>query len=258
MTVRSETRQSVTTISLHRPKVRNAVDGETARGLVEAFEAFERDETAYVAVLWGEGGAFCAGWDLKYAMSLGGHRPLGDYDMPEDETAPVPPGLMGPTRHELSKPVIAAIAGPAVGGGLELALWCDLRVAETNAYFGAYTRRVGAPLVDGGSVRLPRLVGKGRALDMVLTGRTVMAAEARRIGLCERVVGPGEARTAAEQLAREIAAHPQAALLADRASVCSQHARTLRAALRREWVGGAGVLEAELARLFERVGGGTT
>lgn len=251
MSVRSERRGGVTTVVLGRPQVRNAVDGAAAAALVEAFRAFERDAAAHVAVLWGEGGAFCAGWDLAYAASLDGERPLAAFDVPDDGSAP-PPGPMGPTRIELSKPVVAAIAGPAVGGGLELALWCDLRVMETDAYAAVLTRRIGAPLVDGGSVRLPRLIGEGRALDMVLTGRRVGAEEACRIGLCERLAEPGEGRAAAEALAREIAAHPQPALRADRRSLRGQHGRPLAEALRREWAAGAPVLESELPALVER------
>src|SRR5205085_1380905 len=183
----------VTTVLLSRPECRNAVDGATARALAEAFAAFDADDAAAVAVLHGEGGVFCAGADLKAAGTSAGNRvsAIGD-------------GPMGPTRMRLSKPVIAAVAGHAVAGGLELALWCDLRVADETAVFGVFCRRWGVPLIDGGTVRLPRLIGASRAMDMVLTGRAVGAAEALEIGLVNRVVPPGQSRAAAEELARRI------------------------------------------------------
>src|SRR4051794_12127633 len=184
----------VTTVILDRPAVRNAVDGPTAERLAEAFRAFEADESARVAVLWGAGGTFCAGADLK---ALGGER--------SNRVAPDGDGPMGPTRMALSKPVIAAIAGHAVAGGLELACWCDLRVVEEDAVLGVFCRRWGVPLIDGGTVRLPRLIGLSRALDLILTGRPVDAHEAHAIGLANRVVGVGEARFAAEALAGELA-----------------------------------------------------
>ena len=184
MSVRVEKEGPVTTVILSRPERRNAVDRRTADALAEAFRAFEDDDEARVAVLFGEGGTFCAGADLKAASSgEGANRVTADGD-----------GPMGPSRMQLSKPVIAAVAGHAVAGGLELALWCDLRVAETSAVFGVFCRRWGVPLVDGGTVRLPRTVGMGRALDMILTGRPVPADEASRIGLADRVVPDGEAR----------------------------------------------------------------
>jgi enoyl-CoA hydratase len=198
----------VTTVILDRPAVRNAVDGPTAALLAEAFADFEADPDAAVAVLTGAGGTFCSGADLKAVGTPRGNR-----------TEPDGPGPMGPTRMRLSKPVIAAIAGHAVAGGLELALWCDLRVAEEDAVFGVFCRRWGVPLIDGGTVRLPQIVGAGRALDLILTGRPVPAPEAFQMGLVSRLVPPGTARKMAEQLAREIAGLPQACLRSDRAAL---------------------------------------
>ena len=209
--VRVERDGPVTTVILSRPEARNAVDAAAARLLADAFRAFEADDDAAVAVLWGEGGTFCAGADLK-AMD---HR-----------VEPVESGAdgpMGPTRMRLSKPVVAAIEGYAVAGGLELALWCDLRVAAQNATLGVFCRRWGVPLIDGGTVRLARLIGQSRAMDMVLTGRPVGAQEAYEMGLANRVVGPGESRAAAEALAADLARFPQTCLRADRASVLDQH-----------------------------------
>jgi len=204
VSVRVERSGPVTTVILDRPEARNAVDGATAQALADAFRAFDVDEDAAVAVLWGAGGSFCSGADLK-AMS---NRVEPDGD-----------GPMGPSRMVLSKPVIAAVAGHAVAGGLELACWCDLRVVEESATFGVFCRRFGVPLIDGGTVRLPRLVGLGRALDLILTGRAVDAEEALRIGLADRVVPHGAARAAAEELARGLAALPQPTLRSDRLSV---------------------------------------
>jgi enoyl-CoA hydratase len=229
--VRSERAGRVTTVILDRPAVRNAVDRETAAQLTAAFLAFDRDPEADVAVLWGAGGVFCAGADLRQVASEGGGGWLDDLALPAGGGAP-PPGPMGPSRLELGKPVIAAVAGPAVAGGMELALWCDLRVLEESAYFGVYCRRWGVPLIDGGTVRLPSLVGLGRALDIILTGRQVPAAEALAIGLCDRVVGDGAARAAAEDLARQLARFPQACLRADRASVLRQQVSVYRLAAR--------------------------
>ncbi|MFI8215080.1 crotonase/enoyl-CoA hydratase family protein [Streptomyces sp. NPDC085932] len=231
MPVRVERRGPVTTVVLSRPEVRNAVDGPTAAELAAAFRAFEADEEARTAVLWGEGGTFCAGADLKALGS--GH---GNHVEPEGD------GPMGPTRMRLSKPVIAAVAGHAVAGGLELALWCDLRVAEEDAVFGVFCRRWGVPLIDGGTVRLPRLIGTGRALDLILTGRPVPAAEALAMGLVNRVVPPGGARAAAEELAAAIARFPQSCLRSDRASVLDQEGLGERAALEAEFRHGADVL----------------
>lgn len=211
-TVVVEAAGAVTTITISRPEVRNAVDGPTAIALAEAFSDFDADPDAAVAVLTGAGGTFCAGADLKAIGTPDGNR-----------TEPDGPGPMGPTRMRLSKPVIAAVAGHAVAGGFELALWCDLRVAEQDAVFGVFCRRWGVPLVDGGTVRLPRIVGLGRALDMILTGRAVGAAEAREIGLVDRLVPHGSARTEAEKLARELAALPQACLRGDRTSTLDSY-----------------------------------
>ena len=225
MSVGVEKEGPVTTVILSRPERRNAVDRRTADALAEAFRAFEHDDEARVAVLFGEGGTFCAGADLKAASSgEGANRVTAEGD-----------GPMGPSRMQLSKPVIAAVAGHAVAGGLELALWCDLRVAETSAIFGVFCRRWGVPLVDGGTVRLPRIVGMGRALDMIITGRPVPADEASRIGLVDRLVPGGEARAAAEKLAREIAAFPQLCMRGDRRSAYDQWAFDEEAALRREY-----------------------
>jgi enoyl-CoA hydratase len=209
--VRVEREGPVYTVLLSRPEVRNAVDGPTAEALANAFREFDADPEALVAVLHGEGGAFCAGADLKAVGTDGGNRVTLDGD-----------GPMGPTRVRLSKPVIAAVAGHAVAGGLELALWCDLRVVEESAVFGVFCRRWGVPLIDGGTVRLPRLIGLSRAMDMVLTGRAVDAAEALAMGLANRVVADGESRPAAEQLARELAAFPQRCLREDRFSLLEQ------------------------------------
>jgi len=197
----------VTTVILNRPDVRNAVDAPTAAALAEAFADFDADSDAAVAVLYGAGGTFCAGADLK---AMGTER--------SNRTTPDGNGPMGPTRMRLSKPVIAAIAGHAVAGGLELALWCDLRVVEENAVFGVFCRRWGVPLIDGGTVRLPQEVGMGRGLDMILTGRAVPATEASEMGLVTRLVPAGQAREAAEQLALQIAGLPQVCLRSDRAS----------------------------------------
>ncbi|HEX8959641.1 MAG TPA: crotonase/enoyl-CoA hydratase family protein, partial [Solirubrobacterales bacterium] len=213
----------MTTVSLCRPERRNAVDGATASALADAFRAFDADAEAAVAVLYGEGGTFCAGADLQAAGTEAGNRVEADGD-----------GPMGPTRMRLSKPVIAAIEGHAVAGGLELALWCDLRVASEAAVLGVFCRRWGVPLIDGGTVRLPRLIGRGRALDLVLTGRPVEAREALAIGLTNRVVPRGTARAAAEELARQIAAFPQLCLRADRRSAHEQHDLPLEAALAHE------------------------
>ena len=209
--VRVERTGAVTTVVLARPAARNAVDGPTAARLADAFRDFDADERASVAVLWGEGGTFCAGADLKAIGTDAGNRVEDDGD-----------GPMGPTRMRLGKPVVAAIAGHAVAGGLELALWCDLRVAEEDAVLGVFCRRWGVPLIDGGTVRLPRLIGAGRAMDLVLTGRAVGAREALAMGLVDRVVPAGQSRAAAEQLAAEIAAFPQTCLRHDRLALLEQ------------------------------------
>jgi len=198
----------VTIVTIDRPEKRNAVDPATAAAMREAFAAFAADEDACVAILTGSAGHFCAGFDLQ-AVGATRYHPDG-------------PGPMGPTRMLLDKPVIAAVEGHAVAGGLELALWCDLRVVSASAVFGVYCRRWGVPLIDGGTVRLPRLIGQGRALDMILTGRAVAAEEAQRIGLADRLVPDGEALPAAITLARQIAAFPQLCMRSDRMSVYRQ------------------------------------
>lgn len=241
MTVRIEKSGAVWTVIHSRPEARNAMDPESAAALEAAFLQFDADPEARVAVLWGEGGAFCAGFDLKRAAQGAGIEALAY----PDGGAPAPRGPMGPTRLVLDKPVIAAVAGPAVAGGFEIALWCDLRVMEASAYFGVYCRRWGVPLIDGGTVRLPRLVGRGRALDLVLTGRPVSSEEALRIGLAERIVADGASRAEAEKLALEIARFPQACMRADRRSVYAQEGRTLDEAMRFEWRNGIPALQAE-------------
>lgn len=246
MTVRIEKKGKVWTVIHSRPEAKNAMDPESADALVAAFKSFDADPEAAVAVLWGEGGAFCAGWDLKYCASLiESPEALHDIDYPLDDRKPIPRGPLGPTRLELDKPVIAAVAGPAVAGGFELALWCDLRVMESGAYFGVYCRRWGVPLVDGGTVRLPRLVGTGRALEIILTGRKVPAEEALRIGACEHVVADGKSREFAEGMAHEIARFPQACTRADRRSVYMQQGLSVREAMRHEWYNGYPAFVAE-------------
>lgn len=244
MPIRTERQGHVTTVVLSRPEVRNAVDGPTAAELATAFREFEADDEARVAVLWGEGGTFCAGADLKAMGGGRGNRVAEDGD-----------GPMGPTRMRLSKPVIAAVAGHAVAGGLELALWCDLRVAEEDAVFGVFCRRWGVPLIDGGTVRLPRLIGTSRALDMILTGRPVPAREAYDMGLANRVVATGTARAEAEELAATIARFPQACLRGDRASVLDQEGLDEAAAMAGELRYGAGALEEALEGAARFAGG---
>ncbi|AJE39494.1 crotonase/enoyl-CoA hydratase family protein [Streptomyces nodosus] len=244
MPVRIERQGYVTTVVLSRPEARNAVDGPTAAALADAFRAFEADPVARVAVLWGEGGTFCAGADLKAIGTGRGNRVAEGGD-----------GPMGPTRLRLSKPVIAAVAGHAVAGGLELALWCDLRVAEEDAVFGVFCRRWGVPLIDGGTVRLPRLIGAGRAMDMVLTGRPVPAAEAYTMGLANRVVPTGRARAEAEALAAEVARFPQACLRADRAGVLDQEGMPEPEAMRGELRYGMEVLTESLEGAARFAGG---
>lgn len=244
--MRIEKNGGVWTVIHSRPEARNAMDPESADALVSAFEAFDKSREAKVAVLWGEGGAFCAGWDLKYCASLiKDASQLKEIDFPLDDRLPIPRGPLGPTRLELDKPVIGAVAGPAVAGGFELALWCDVRVMEQSAYFGVYCRRWGVPLVDGGTVRLPRIVGRGRALEIILTGRKVPAEEALRIGACEHVVPDGKSREFAEAMAHEIARFPQVCTRADRRSVYAQEGLTLREAMRKEWYNGFPAFVAE-------------
>lgn len=232
MSVRIERNGPVTTVILHRPEVKNAVDRATAAALSDAFRAFEADDQARVAVLFGEGGIFCSGADLK-ALSMGNPNVV----LPEGD------GPLGPTRMFLSKPVIAAVAGHAVAGGLELALWCDLRVAEEDAIFGVFCRRWGVPFIDGGTVRLPRLIGLSHALDMLLTGRPVGAEEALRMGLANRVVPKGASRTEAEALALQIASFPQTCMKNDRRSAYMQHGMSIEDAMKNEFKLGLGSIE---------------
>ncbi|HYN45488.1 MAG TPA: crotonase/enoyl-CoA hydratase family protein [Allosphingosinicella sp.] len=227
MSILVERNGPVTTIVIDRPHRRNAVDPATAEALRDTFDTFEADEGAHVAVLTGAGGHFCAGFDLKAFAQAG-----TDYD-------PLGEGPMGPTRRLLAKPVIAAVEGYAVAGGMELALWCDLRIASETATFGIFCRRWGVPLIDGGTVRLPRIIGQGRALDLILTGRPVGAAEALSMGLANRVVPPGEARAEAERIAAEIARFPALCMRTDRASAYAAFDGELRHALQAEAIAGA-------------------
>jgi enoyl-CoA hydratase len=234
MSVRIERSGAITTIVLCRPQVRNALDGPTAMALADAFREFDADPEAAVAVLWGEGGTFCAGADLKAIGTDRGNRVESGGD-----------GPMGPTRMRLGKPVIAAITGYAVAGGLELALWCDLRVAEEGSVLGVFCRRWGVPLIDGGTVRLPRLIGTSRAMDLILTGRPVEAQEAYEIGLVNRLAPPGQAREVAEQLASDLARFPQTCLRNDRLSLLEQEGLAEEEALGNELRRGRGSLAAE-------------
>lgn len=246
MPVRVEKNGPVTTVILNRPEVRNAVDHATALELQVAFRAFEADEDAAVGVFCGDNSTFCAGYDLKTVAAgsvQGTYTPEGD-------------GPLGVSRMLLSKPVIAGISGYAVAGGLELALWCDLRIMEEDAQVGVFCRRWGVPLVDGGTVRLPRLIGMSRALDLILTGRAVGAQEALAMGLCNRVVPKGHAREAAEQLAHEIARFPQICLRADRLSAYQQWDLDLVEALKNEGRGGLAPLRAEARAGAARFAGG--
>lgn len=225
----------VTVVTLDRTQVRNAVDSATARALYECFMAFDADEQARVAVFHGAHGHFCAGWDLQAGarMAQQGGAALPPLDFLPGDKAPL--GPMGPSRLLLSKPVIAAVSGAAVAGGMELALWCDMRVVEEDAYFGVYCRRFGVPLIDGGTVRLPRLVGMGHAMDLILTGRKVEAPEALAMGLANRVVPKGTAREAAVELAQQLAKFPQKTMLADRMNAYEQWDLPLPQALAMEW-----------------------
>lgn len=231
--IRVERSGDVTTVIMARPDRRNAVDGRMAAELAAAFRAFEASD-ARVAVLWGEGGTFCAGADLKAVGSERGNR-----------TTPHGDGPMGLSRLQLSKPTIAAVSGYAVAGGLELALWCDLRVAEQTAVFGVFCRRWGVPLIDGGTVRLPRLIGQSRALDMILTGRPVAADEAERFGLANRLVADGQALMEAQALAARIAQFPQTCLRGDRQSVLAQWGWPEQAAMQAEFAIGMTSLDAD-------------
>ncbi|MGH3389195.1 MAG: crotonase/enoyl-CoA hydratase family protein [Actinomadura sp.] len=234
--IRVERSGPVTTVVIDRPEVRNAIDPAHAGELYSAFTEFDADPEARVAVLWGAGGTFCAGADLKAGAA-------GDINVTPPERSDQ--GPMGPSRLLLSKPVIAAVAGHAVAGGLELALWCDLRVAEEDAVFGVFCRRWGVPLIDGGTVRLPRLIGLSPALDMILTGRPVGAEEAARLGLANRVVPPGESRRRAEELAAEIARFPQLCMRHDRLSAHEQYGLSLPDAIANEWRHGEVALSSE-------------
>ncbi len=232
----------VTTVILSRPEVRNAVDGPTADALAAAFADFERDDNAAVAVLYGAGGVFCAGADLK-AIAAGRGNRIEEPHTGEDTHHLAANAPMGPTRMLLTKPVIAAVEGPAVAGGLELALWCDLRVADETAVFGVYCRRWGVPLIDGGTVRLPRLIGQSRALDMILTGRGVGAMEAFAMGLANRVVAKGRARATAEEMAARLARFPQVCLRNDRLSAYGQWDLPFDQAMAEEFAHGVATLE---------------
>ena len=245
MSVHTERSGPVTTVVLDRPHARNAVDGPTARALAAAFRAFDADDSQAVAVLHGAGGTFCAGADLKAVGGPDGNEVTDDGD-----------GPMGPTRLRLRKPVVAAIEGYAVAGGLELAAWCDLRVAAEDAVLGVFCRRWGVPLIDGGTVRLPRLIGESRAMDLILTGRPVDAAEAERIGLVNRVVPSGTARAAAEELAAALAAFPQACLRGDRLSVLEQEGLPEADALHGEYLHGVRSLAAGALDGAARFAGG--
>ena len=249
-----ETRRhgAITVVTLNRADVRNAVDADTARKLYDAFNVFDADPDARVAVFHGSHGHFCAGWDLQAGARMAqdlqhGGDPFAALDFSPDDYAQSAPGLagpmgpmgpagpMGPSRLIMSKPVIAAISGAAVAGGMELALWCDMRVMEQDAYFGVFCRRFGVPLIDGGTVRLPRLIGMGHAMDLILTGRKVDAAEALQMGLCNRVVPTGDALAAAIILAEQLASFPQRTMLADRASAYAQWDLDMPSALHQEW-----------------------
>ena len=236
MPVHVERIPPVTTVILDRPEVRNAVDRSTAQDLADAFRAFDEDAESRVGVLFGASGTFCAGADLKALSSAAPNRVAPDGD-----------GPMGPSRMLLSKPVIAAISGHAVAGGLELALWCDVRIAEENAVMGVFCRRWGVPLIDGGTIRLPRIVGLGRALDLILTGRPVSAQEALGMGLVNQVVPAGTARAAAEEMARQLAGFPQAAMLGDRLSAYEQWDLDLNSALANELAHGIRALDEAMA-----------
>ena len=232
MAVKTERQGEILVISIDRPEVRNAIDFETATALVEAFRAFDTDRQRLVAVLTGAGGHFCAGADLKAVAAGRGNRVTLDGD-----------GPLGPTRLMLSKPVIAAVEGYAVAGGLELALWCDMRVAARSAVFGVYCRRWGVPLVDGGTVRLPRLIGQSHAMDMILTGRGVGGEEALGMGLANRLVDDGEALHGAVQIGTQLARFPQRCLRSDRRSVLMQWGKPMHEALQQEALLGREVIK---------------
>ncbi len=258
MPVSIDKTDDVWTIIHNRPDARNAVDTPHAVALYEAFLEFEQSD-AKVAVFFGQGGNFCAGWDLKLAASLSDVEKreayFDDLEIPMG-SAPMGRGPMGPSRMELSKPVIGAIEGAAVAGGMELALWCDIRVMAETAYMGVYCRRWGITLMDGGTVRLPRLVGEGHALEIAMTGRKVEATECLRIGLCERIAPEGGARAAAEALAHEIARFPQEAVRADRRAIIENRGRSVREALTFEFAHGLEAIRREGTAGAGRFAGG--
>jgi len=238
MSIETSKRGTTTIVRINRPDARNAVSPEMAEALFRAFVAFDRDDTQRVAILTGVDGAFCAGFDLKRAAGGMDETWFADMALDADfdgDSDHPRKGPMGPTRLSLSKPVIAAISGPAVAGGMELALWCDLRVMEQSAYMGVFCRRWGVPLIDGGTVRLPRIVGHGRAMDLILTGRQVNADECHTIGLANRVCADGAALETALALAEGLAKFPQACMLADRASAIAQWSLDVPQALANEW-----------------------
>jgi len=247
MSVTYDTADGIATVTIDRPEARNAVDRPAAEALADAFRTFDADDSLAVAILTGAGGVFCAGADLKAVAT------------PEraNRLEPDGDGPMGPSRMDLSKPVIAAIEGPAVAGGLELAIWCDLRVAASDAVLGVYCRRWGVPLIDGGTVRLPRLIGESRAMDLILTGRGVPADEALAMGLVNRVVAPGGALQAARELATQLAAFPQACLRSDRASARGQWSMTEAEAISAEFAYGIPSLLAEGVNGAERFSSGS-
>jgi len=243
MTILIEKQDSIWTIILNRPEVKNAVNGATAKLLADAFREFDADSSAAVAVLWGTGGTFCAGADLKAVAGLNvgaGQTEAASNRMDTDMSAD---GPMGPTRMKLTKPVIAAVSGYAVAGGLELACWCDLRVVEKSAVFGVYCRRYGVPLIDGGTQRLPRLIGMSRAMDMILTGRSVHADEALSMGLANCLAEPGTAREEAEAVARKIAAYPQICMKSDRDAAYRGFDLPFDQAMKLEFENGVKVIE---------------
>jgi enoyl-CoA hydratase len=235
MPIRIETQDSIFTVIIDRPAAKNAVDGPTASALADAFRAFNKDDAFSVAVLCGAGDTFCAGADLKAVAGRDGRR--------MNRLAPDGDGPMGPSRMMLKKPVIAAIAGHAVAGGLELALWCDMRVMEETAVLGVFCRRFGVPLIDGGSIRLPRLIGMSHALDLILTGRPVKAAEAKAMGLVNRIVPQGQARSAAEKLAGQISEFPQACMRSDRLSAYEQWELPFQEAIQNEFKHGMATVQ---------------
>ncbi|MBA3594303.1 MAG: crotonase/enoyl-CoA hydratase family protein [Polaromonas sp.] len=259
MSIHIEKDGDVTIVTLDRPDVRNAVDSAHAHALYEAFLAFDGDDSAKVAVFHGAHGHFCAGWDLQFGAKLLRELPEADsgvfagLDFEAQEVQPL--GPMGPSRLQLCKPVIAAISGAAVAGGMELALWCDMRVIDEDAYFGVYCRRFGVPLIDGGTVRLPRLVGMGHAMDLILTGRKVEAGEALQMGLANRVVPTGTAREAALVLAHQLAKFPQKTMLADRQSAYAQWDLPMQQALKQEWDRGRECLDEGLQGAARFAGG---